>query len=89
MTTWPSAQSLPIDEYPMDIDPLGQFYQELGIAVQMVDFGRFAFGEGGHRLHIGPIGDGREPRLLAAVLAQQLDAERGLLEGWNTLGANV
>ena len=54
----------------MDLDELGQFDQEFGIAVEMVNLGRFAFGEGGHRVEVRPIGDGREPALMFTVFPE-------------------
>ena len=64
------AQRLLVDQDAVDLDPFGQFHQQLTIAVEMVNLRRLALGEGGHRLHVGPVGDGREPRLVVAVLAQ-------------------
>ncbi|WP_292643121.1 hypothetical protein [Mesorhizobium sp.] len=44
-----SAQAPPIGQDAMNLDPLRQFDQELRIALEMVDFGRFALGECRHR----------------------------------------
>jgi len=51
----------------MDLDELGQLDQEFRIAIEMVNLGRLALGEGGHRLEVAPIGNSREPALLFAI----------------------
>jgi len=66
---------LSIHNDAMDLDPLGQFDQKLLVARQVVDGQRITLRERGHRFHVGPVGDGREPGLVVAVLSQELDAE--------------
>jgi hypothetical protein len=65
-----SAQALTVDHDAVDLDGLREFDQELGIAVEVVNLGRLAFGESRHRGEVWPIGDGREPTLVFAILAE-------------------
>lgn len=68
------SAGVPIYQNAVDFHPLRKFNQEFGIAVEVVHLRRLVLGEGSHCLHVGPVGDGREPCLPVKVLAQQLDA---------------
>jgi len=73
----------------MDLDKLGQFDQELGITIEMVNLGRFALGEGGHRFEVAPVGDGREPALMFTILPEQLDTKGGFLQRRDSCGFQI
>jgi hypothetical protein len=84
-----SAQALLIEQDAVDLDSLEELDQKFGIAVKVMALGWLTLGDGGHGLLIGPGGNGREPRLPFAVLAEQLDAVGRFLERRNSLGAHI
>ncbi|MGZ2506657.1 hypothetical protein ACVINI_007203 [Rhizobium beringeri] len=63
------------DHYLVYLDTLGKFAKQFCVPLQMMNLLWIAFRKRGHRFHVGPVGDRREPCLILTIFAQQLNVE--------------